>query len=48
MSKRVGGFINQDGLNAPDAPTSVAPSGSVTPVNPVGLIFGGFTADGGS
>jgi hypothetical protein len=23
MSKRVGGFINQDGLNAPDAPTSV-------------------------
>jgi hypothetical protein len=24
MSKRVGGFINQDGLNAPDAPTSVS------------------------
>jgi large repetitive protein len=24
MSKRVGGFINQDGLNAPDSPTSVS------------------------
>ncbi len=24
MSKRVGGFINQDGLNAPDEPTSVS------------------------
>jgi hypothetical protein len=118
MSKRVGGFINQDGLNAPDpatnvsgtagdeqidvsftapsnvggAPVSVylvtdstkthtttgsaspitvtgltngtsytfnvwainpfgwsvasAPSGSVTPVNPVGLIFGGIIAEG--
>ena len=118
MSKRVGGFINQDGLNAPDSPTNVsgaagnaevtvsftapsnvggapvstylvtdstkthsatgasspvtvsglsngtsytfnvwaingfgwsvasAPSGSVTPVNPTGLIFGGFTSPG--
>jgi hypothetical protein len=27
MSKRVGGFINQDGLNAPDAPTSVSAAG---------------------
>ena len=26
MSKRVGGFINQDGLNAPDEPTSVSAS----------------------
>jgi large repetitive protein len=24
MSKRVGGFIGQDGLNAPDSPTSVS------------------------
>ena len=24
MSKRIGGFINQDGLNAPDAPTGVS------------------------
>jgi hypothetical protein len=118
MSKRVGGFINQDGLNAPDSPTNVsgaagnaevtvsftapsnvggapvstylvtdstkthsatgasspvtvsglsngtsytfnvwaingfgwsvasAPSGSFTPVNPTGLIFGGYTATG--
>jgi hypothetical protein len=27
MSKRVGGFINQDGLNAPDSPTSVSAAG---------------------
>ena len=26
MSKRVGGFINQDGLNAPDSPTGVSAS----------------------
>ena len=32
MSKRVGGFINQDGLNAPDAPTGVSGTAGNTQV----------------
>ena len=32
MSKRIGGFINQDGLNAPDAPTGVSGTAGNTQV----------------
>jgi hypothetical protein len=36
MSKRVGGFINQDGLNAPDEPTSVSgAAGNIIAEGPV-------------